>query len=156
MTIVEICRGVCYGFHELSLALQRTTSSMNQHLLATIDENRRLSHREGRVVTMNWDHQQFCFTRAGLSQLARTLERGRTRLYVGSGDYCVVAVDGDLREVWIGNQCLALHPREYHALLNATLRTETRLHGFRQTPTEEESKPAVRVLSPPSMSFYWN
>ena len=126
------------------------------NLLATISEHRRLSHREGQVVTMNWDHQQFHFTRAGLSRFARTLERGRTRLYAGSGDYCVVAVDNDRREVWIGKQCLALHPREYNALLNATLRTETRLHGFRQTTADEEAEPAVRVSPPPSMSFYWN
>ncbi len=130
---------------------------MNQHLLASISENRRLSHREGQVVYMTWDHQQFCFTRAGLSQFARALELGRTRLYAGSGDTCVVTVDDETREVWIGKQCLALQPRDYHALLNAALRTETRLHGFRRagSPPDQTAFPA-HASAAPSLNFYWN
>ncbi len=126
--------------------------------LATINHNRSLTHDAGQIVYLNWDDHSFSFTRAGFSRFARALQRGAVRLYAGQRDYCVVAVDSDLRDVWIEDTCLTLDWRDYRSLLNATLTTETRLHGFRapRQPQDEAAEPTICYCAPAPLRFYWN
>jgi hypothetical protein len=137
---------------------QKTSRLMTYHSLATIDEQRRLTHDAGQVVYLNWDQHSFCFTRAALSRFARTLQQGMAQLYAGRRDYSVVTVDDECREVWVENVCLPLDRRDYRALLNAVLTTETRLHGFRSMQPAEEAdpEPAITYCAPAPLRFCWN
>jgi hypothetical protein len=156
--IVDKRRRVCYCFHDVYIGKPENTRLMNYHSLATIDNQRRLTHDAGQVVYLNWDHHAFCFTRAGLSRFARTLQQGMAQLYAGRRDYSVVTVDDEYREVWVEAVCLSLNRRDYRALLNAVLTTETRLHGFRTKQQEEEvdSEPTITYSAPPPLRFCWN
>jgi hypothetical protein len=131
---------------------------MNYQLLASIDPNRQITHESGQVVYINWDGHQFRLMRSDFSHFAHALEQGLKQLYASEKRYSVVHVDDDLLEVWIENSCLSMTWREYRALLNATLTTETRLHGFR-TPQDDEISiktiaPSYRPPSP--INFHWN
>jgi len=132
---------------------------MNYQLLAIIDNNRQIMHDAGQVVYIHWDTHQFRLMRSNFSQFARVLEDGAKRLYAGKNPYSVVQVDDDLREVWIENTCLSLTRREYRALLNATLTTETRLNGF--STLEQQDEEVCNTLSafyhaPRPIAFNWN
>lgn len=131
---------------------------MNHSPLAVINPQRRLSHVEGKKVTIHWDEHQFHITRAALSRFARVLEQGRVQLYAAKKGFSVVAVDGETREVWVGKTCLTLSQREYRSLLNAVLRTETRLHGLGAVvPVEQEKpEPNVHIHMPELLRLYWN
>lgn len=132
---------------------------MNHQLLATINDNRQIMHEAGQIVYINWDEYRFRIGRSSFSHFARVLERGLNRLYVAKRDYSVVQVDDDFREVWIENTCLSLTSREYRALLNAALTTETRLHGFRTPDQEGESTTAESSIiyrAPRPIRFCWN
>lgn len=132
---------------------------MNHKSLATITTQRRLSHAAGETVTLHWDDHQFRLSRAALSRFARVLEQGKTQLYAAKKGFSVVVVDEETREVWIGKSCIALNPREYRSLLNAALRTETRLHGLRGAiPQEQESHPeqGIHFHPPKPLCLCWN
>lgn len=127
--------------------------------LATITTQRRLSHAAGETVTLHWDDHQFRLSRVALSRFARVLEQGKSQLYVAKKGFSVVSVDDETREVWIGKTCIALNPREYRSLLNAALRTETRLHGLRGAiPQEQETHPAssIHFHAPEPLHVCWN
>lgn len=127
--------------------------------LATITTQRRLSHAAGETVTLHWDDHQFRLSRVALSRFARVLEQGKSQLYAAKKGFSVVTVDDETREVWIGKTCIALNPREYRSLLNAALRTETRLHGLRGAiPQEEETRPAssIHFHTPEPLHVCWN
>jgi hypothetical protein len=109
------------------------------NVLASINTRRHMLHEAGQVVHIHWDEHQFTLTRANFVSLVRVLEQGVNNPYADEGRYSVVQVDDEVREVWIENACLSLNHREYRALLNAALTTETRLHGFRpQKPPQDK------------------
>ena len=117
--------------------MKATISLMN--VLATINTRRHMLHEAGQVVHIHWDEHQFTLTRADFVSLVRVLELGANQPYAEEGRYSAVQVDDDVREVWVDRACLSLNHREYRALLNAGLTTETRLHGFRpQKPSKEK------------------
>ncbi len=132
---------------------------MNYQLLATINDHRQITHEAGKIVCIQWDEYQFRLMRSSFSHFARVLEYGSQRPYVGKNHYSVVQVDDELREVWIENTCLSLNHREYRALLNAALRTETRLHGFRapdQKRQETFNELSTLYRLPRPIQFSWN
>ena len=111
---------------------------MNPQLLASISHSRHITHEAGQIVHLNWDSQQFSLQRPSFVQFVRTLESGYKSQFAEDDDYSVVQVDDDVRDVWIENSCISVNRAEYRALLDAALRTETRLHGFRVTDLSDE------------------
>jgi len=117
--------------------MKTTISLMN--VLASINTRRHMLHEAGQVVHIHWDDHHFTLPRADFIRLVRVLEQGLKQPYAEEGRYSVVQVDDDVREVWVDRTCLSLNQRDYRALLNAALTTETRLHGFRpQKPPQEK------------------
>lgn len=137
--------------------MKATIRPMN--ILATINTRRHMLHENGQVVHIHWDDHQFTLARADFAGLVRALEQGVQQPYAEEGRYSVVQVDDDAREVWVGHICLALNDRDYRALLNAALTTETRLHGFRpqKPPQEKIVIHPVSILRRPRRSpVCWN
>lgn len=121
---------------------------MNAHkLLASITPQRQLTHEQGKRVHLFWDDKHFRMARAEFGQFVRALERGMRYLYAEKGVYCVVHVDDDQREIWLGERCITLTRKDYRALLNAALTTETRLHGFRDPQASTTPFPAQLQIS---------
>ncbi len=130
---------------------------MNFQLLAAIDHRRHITHDSGQIVRIHWENHRFSLDHAAFIRLVRALESGLTRHYVGGVTCCVVRVDDDLREVWIGKTCLALNRQDYRALLNAAWRTETRLLGVRKVSQQERpAENAIAYRPPASISFSLN
>ena len=133
---------------------------MSLRTLATINSNRQITHEAGETIYIHWDEHLFIIPRPSFIRLVRTLEYGSHLPYAGNDCYSVVQVDDNLREVWIGEKFLPMNANEYRALLNAALKTETRLHGFQATaPCTEETpaaKPALTLHRPRPIQFCWN
>lgn len=158
MTIVDMWQGNLLWFSQVPEYRNRIPPMIHKSL-ATITTQRRLSHAAGETITLQWDDHQFRLSRAALSRFARVLEQGKSQLYAAKKGFSVVAVDDETREVWIGKSCIALNPREYRSLLNAALRTETRLHGLRGAiPPQRESRPepSIRLHAPEPLRLCWN
>lgn len=117
---------------------------MNSQVLASINPTRHITHEAGKVVYIHWDQHQFSLTRSRFVHLVRALEHGSKRMYAEEDGQTVVQVDEDLREVWIEDSCILVNRHEYRALLNAALRTETRLHGFH---TMQQDNSGERLLT---------
>ncbi len=129
------------------------------NILATINTRRHMQHEAGQIVHIRWDEHHFTLARDQFVCLARALEQGINQPYAEEGRYSVVQVDDDTRDVWIEYTCLSLNQREYRALLNAALTTETRLHGFRpqKPPQEKIVTHPISILRRPRQSYpCWN
>ncbi|MBL8120100.1 MAG: hypothetical protein J0L63_20310 [Anaerolineae bacterium] len=134
---------------------------MNQKHLATISPQRHISHEDGRLIRVQWDEQSFEIRREAFADFVHALERGMLLPYAEIGDFSVVHVDDERREIWLGKACLQVSHAEYRTLLNAALRTETRLHGFKlnsetQTADAIELRPFVQFQRPQPIRLYWN
>lgn len=129
---------------------------MTPQLLASISTDRHITHRAGQTVFINWDNRRFSLPRARFVRLVRALEHGAHWLYAENEAFSVVHVDDDRCEVWIENSCLTLDRREYRALLNAALRTETRLHGYRVVNELEPTHRLTVYRKPTLARLHWN
>lgn len=99
--------------------------------LAQMRTDRRLYQDDEQNIYLEWEQLVFPFTRPQFAQWVAVLEQGQKADFAERGPFTVVWEDATRCEVWINNRCLGLTQTEYKKLVNAALRTETRLHGTR-------------------------
>jgi hypothetical protein len=114
-------------------------------ILAKINPSRTLSIVEDTIL-LQWDDREFHLDYHTFLRLVRTLEQGKTCDYADCPGCAFVRVDRELHEVWIANECLTLHQREFRLLLNAALSTETRLHGVMKSTPDPLAEVTMRPV----------
>lgn len=98
--------------------------------LVKINASRNLSFTDEQHICLRWDDHEATMSYVQFTDFVETLQAGLSCDYADCAGCAFVRVDAATQEVWLADDCLLLSSREFRALLNAALSTQTRLYGL--------------------------